>query len=113
MTEPINAAQAAQLTAQSYQDQATRDRHAVQRGLDYAYDKIREQASSPRGRTSTQLDFSRRRFSPDQMDSISRELKGAGYTVLAHPNRPHILDVSWHGAGTRGPGLPGQHHLTE
>lgn len=113
MTDPISAAQAAQLTAQAQQDHVARNREAIQPALDYAYRTIRQEASRRIGMNAATLDFRRFNLLPEQRLAVNRTLVAQGYRVEQRPLSPHVFDVSWKPTATRGPGLPGQQHLTE
>ena len=113
MTEPINAAQAAQLAAQAQQGHATRNRDAIRPALEHADTQIREAASGPAGLTAVQLDLRPFALTPDQLLAVRRNLTSRGFQVQAFGGVHDVLNIGWARATTRCPALPGQQHLTE
>lgn len=113
MTDPIDAAQAAQLAAHAQQGHADRNREAIRPALAHADTQIREAASGPAGLTGVQLDLRPFNLTPDQLLAVRRDLTRRGFQVQPFGGAHNVLHIGWVRATTRGPGLPGQQHLTE
>lgn len=113
MTDPINAAQAAQLAADAQQGHADRNRDAIRPALEHADAQIREAASGPAGLTGVQLDLRPFNLTPDQLLAVRRDLTRRGFQVQPFGGAHDVLNIGWARATARGPAVPGQQHLTE